>query len=124
VNWTSKHALRLGVASFWGVALVAAFVTTLPRPWLLTIVGVGLGCWSGHLRSQAAATGRAARMANVLGWVCGIGLMVLAMAVAENMFVGAWAASFAGYLFADRVYLLLAIYRRERWAAERVTNSA
>ena len=90
-------------AVFLGVALVAAFSTTTPKPWALAAVGLGLGCFAGSVRVRAIAAGTTARMANALGWLCGVGLLVLAMAFAEDMFVGAWVASFAGYLFADRV---------------------
>ena len=92
---------------FLGIALVAAFSTTTPKPWTLAAIGLGLGCVAGSVRARAIATGTASRMANALGWLCGVGLLVLAMAFAEDMFVGAWAASFAGYLFADRVRSLL-----------------
>lgn len=114
MNRISRSTLKLGITSFWGVALVAAFVTTTPRPWLLTIIGLGLGCLAGHFRSRAIAAGTVARVANVLGWLCGIGLLILAMAIAENMFVGAWAASLAGYLFADGMYSFPAVLREER----------
>jgi hypothetical protein len=38
-----------------------------------------------------------------LGGLCAIGLLVLAMAFAEDMFAGAWAASMLGYWLAHRM---------------------
>lgn len=96
----------VGIASLWAIALVSAFLTTTPRPWALTIIGIGLGCLVGYLRSRAISAGTPARMANALTWLCGIGLLVLAMAIAEDMFIGAWAASFAGCLLSERVFTL------------------
>ena len=101
-----------------GAALVAAFSTTTPKPWALAAIGLGLGCVAGGIRSRAATGDATARIANVLGWLCGVGLLVLAMAFAEDMFVGAWAASLAGYLFADRV-CSLAFGPRKGAATER-----
>lgn len=112
---TPATTWKIGIASLWGIALVAAFATTTPRPWALTITGMGLGCLVGHVRSRAIGAGKPARMANALAWLCGIGLMVLAMAFAEDMFIGAWAASFAGCLLLDCVYSLLASCRKGTW---------
>jgi peptidoglycan/LPS O-acetylase OafA/YrhL len=105
---------KIGIASLWGVALVAAFATTTPKPWSLTIIGMALGCLIGHIRSRAIGAGSPARLANTLAWLCGIGLLVLAMAVAEDMFIGAWAASVAGCLLLDCVYSLPASYHKEQ----------
>ena len=114
MNGNSRTLLRAGTAALWGAVLVAAFATTLPRPWLLTIAGVCCGCVSGHLRSRATATGASIKAANALGWLCGAGLLLLAMAFAKNMFVGAWVASVSGYLLADKLYSLAASHRRGR----------
>ncbi len=113
MNRISGTASKLGFAILWAIALAAAFATTLPRPWLLTAIGAGLGCVAGHFRSCAIASGGSARTANALGWLCGVGLLILAMAFAEDMFVGVWAAGFAGYLLAEAVYSLPAIRRKE-----------
>lgn|GEM_PF-3678244 len=110
----STAALKIGIASFSGVVLVAAFATTTPKPWILTITGMGLGCLAGHIRSRAIRAGNTARTTKVLAWLCGIGLMVLSMAVAEDMFIGAWAASFAGYVLFDCLFSLPASYRKEQ----------
>jgi hypothetical protein len=118
----SRTALKLVATSLRGVGLVAAFATTTPKPWTLTIIGIGLGCLSGRIRSRAISAGVTARTANALGWLCCIGLMILAMAFAENMFVGAWAASFFGYLLADRLYSPPASLRKERAAPGAVTD--
>lgn len=124
MNRISRTASKLGFAALWAVAFVAAFATTVPRPWLLSIIGISLGCLSGHFRSRAIAAGGGARTANALGWLCGIGLMILAMAIAEDMFVGAWAAGFAGYLFADGVYSLPAVRRREQGSHATASDGA
>ena len=50
--------------------------------------------------------------ARALTWASGIGLLILAMALAEDMFIGAWAASFAGYLLS--VAVLPAMFRKQR----------
>ncbi|WDS35318.1 hypothetical protein [Pseudoxanthomonas sp.] len=110
-------ALRFGVLAFLGLGLVAAFFTTTPKPWALTLFGIGLGCIAGRLRARATTAGLPARTANLLGWLCGIGLLVLAMAFAEDMFLGAWAASVSGYLLADRALAFPAADRRARIAA-------
>ena len=57
-------------------------------------------------------------MANALTWLCSIGLLVLAMAIAEDMFIGAWAASFAGCLLLNSVYSLRASSRKEHVLSE------
>ncbi|QNN46620.1 hypothetical protein H9L17_00025 [Thermomonas brevis] len=108
--------LKLAVTAFWGIAAVAAFATTVPRPWWFAFAGIVLGCMAGRLRSRAIAAGTGARTANVLGWLCGVGLLVLAMAFAEDMFLGAWAAGFAGHLFADGLCSLPAARRKVRQA--------
>jgi hypothetical protein len=110
----SATALKIGIASFWGAVFVAAFATTTPKPWALTIAGIGLGCLSGHIRSRAIRAGKAAGTANALAWLCGTGLMVLAMAFAENMFMSAWAASFAAYWLFDRALSIPASCRKNR----------
>ena len=103
---------RLAVAALWAIALVAAFATTVPRPWLLTAAGIGLGCMAGYLRMRAIATSTGTRLANALAGLGGIGLLVLAMAFAEDMFLGAWAAGLAGCLLADALVSLPAMRRR------------
>lgn len=108
--------LKLAVTAFWGIAAVAAFATTVPRPGWFAFAGIVLGCMAGRLRSRAIAAGNGARTANVFGWLCGLGLLVLAMAFAEDMFLGAWAAGFAGHLFADGLCSLPAARRRVRQA--------
>lgn len=108
--------LKLAITLFWGIAGIAAFATTVPRPWWFAFAGIGLGCVAGRLRSRAIATGNGAGTANVLGWLCGISLLVLAMAFAEDMFLGAWAAGFAGYLFADGLCSLPAARHKVRQA--------
>jgi len=110
----SGTALRLGITAFLGLGLVAAFVTTTPKPWALTIVGTGLGGLAGRMRSRAISAGVTAGVANVLGWLCSVSLLVLAMTFAENMFIGASAASVSGYLLADRVLSLPAACRKAR----------
>jgi hypothetical protein len=110
----SKIVWKIGIASLWGIALAVAFVTTTPKPWTLTLIGISLGCLVGHIRSRAIGAGSPARMANSLVWLCGVGLLVLAMAVAEDMFIGAWAASFAGCLLLDCVYSIPASYRKKQ----------
>lgn len=114
MNRISGTITKLVATAFWGVALVAAFATTTPRPWLLATVGIGLGCLSGHFRSRAIEAGARTRSINAFGWLCGIGLLVLAMAIAEDMFIGAGAASLAGYLFADGLCSFPAVRRKER----------
>lgn len=111
--------LKLAVTIFWGIAGVAAFATTLPRPWWFAFAGIGLGCLAGRLRKRAIAAGTGAGTANLLGWLCGIGLLVLAMAFAEDMFLGAWATGFAGYLFADGLCSLSATRRVARQGSTR-----
>jgi hypothetical protein len=120
----SGAALRFGIAAFLGLGLVAAFFTTAPKPWTLTIIGIGLGCLAGRMRSRAISSGVTASVANILGWLCGTGLLVLAMALAEDMFLGAWAASVFGYLLADRMLSFPAAYRKERTASGAVTDGA
>ena len=119
---TSATAWKIGIASLWGIALIVAFATTTPRPWRLTIIGIGFGCLVGHIRSRAIGAGNPARMANVLACLCGIGLLVLAMAIAEDMFIGAWAASLAGFLLSDCVYSLTASYRKEQVSSDAATD--
>lgn len=114
MNQISRTTAKLGTAALCGAMLVAAFVTTTPRPWLLAIIGMGLGCLSGYFRSRAIDAGNSTKSINMLGWLCGIGLLVLAMAFAEDMFIGAWAASLAGYLLADNLYSFPAIRRKAR----------
>jgi len=109
----STTAWELGVAGIWAIALAVAFATTTPRPWVLTIIGISLGCVSGYLRSRAIQRGAASSAAKALTWLCGIGLLILAMAIAEDMFVGAWATSFAGYLLLSSMVTLPATYHKE-----------
>lgn len=45
----STIAWRLGVTAAWASVFALAFVTTTPKPWLLTSVGIGLGGISGYL---------------------------------------------------------------------------
>src|SRR3546814_408322 len=84
---TSATLLKIGIAVLLGIALVAALVITTPKPWTLTIIGMCLGCLSGYIRSRAVGPGKPARAATAFTWLCGIGLMVLAMAFAEDMFI-------------------------------------
>ena len=77
-------------------------------------IGLILGCLSGHFRSRAIEAGARTKVINAFGWLCGIGLLVLAMAFAEDMFIGAWGASVAGFLLADSLYSLPASLRKER----------
>src|SRR5690606_5113212 len=103
---------RLAVAALWAIALVAAFATTVPRPWLLAAAGIGLGCIAGDLRMRAIATGTGTRLANALAGLGGIGLLVLATAFAEDMVLGACAAALARGLHADALVSLPAMRRR------------
>lgn len=108
---------QIGPAFLWGIVLAAAFATTRPPPWLLTLTGVGCGGLVGHLRSRAIAAGKRTTLAAALAWLCGIGLLVLAMAFAEDMFLGAWAASFAGCLLVGSVYSLWTSHRAKRMSS-------
>lgn len=110
----STRMWRAGWAGFWSLVLVAAFATTIPTPWLLTATGLGCGGVIGLVRSHAIATGKRTTLATVLAWACGIGLLVLAMAFAEDMFIGAWAAGVAGCLLLDSLYSLWALHRAQR----------
>jgi len=116
-----ETVLKLGIASFWSIVFVAAFVTTTPKPWVLTIIGIGLGLISGHVRTQAILAGKAKTAANILICVFGIGLLVLAMAIAEDMFIGAWGASLAGCLITDCLYSLPAS-RRQSCAIQEIVS--
>ena len=109
----STATWRLGTVAIWSIALAVAFATTTPKPWALTVIGISLGCVSGYLRSRALRTGASSHAATILTWLCGIGLLILAMAIAEDMFIGAWAAGFAGYLFLASVLVLPAIHRKK-----------
>ena len=94
------------------VVLVVAFATTTPKPWILTMFGMCLGCVSGYLSARATQKAASPMAIRAITWACGIGLLILAMAIAENMFVGAWAASFAAYLLAS--ILMMAIILRKQ----------
>lgn len=104
---------KLVVVGMWAVALAVAFATTTPKPWTLTILGVSLGCISRYLRSRALRAGAYSSAAVGLTWLSGVGLLILAMAFAEDMFIGAWAASFAGYLLLASVLVLPTISRKQ-----------
>jgi|SRR5690606_26368882 len=103
---------RLATIAACAIALAVAFITTDPKPWTLTILGMCLGCVSGYLSARATRKGLPSSAARVLTWACGIGLLILAMAIAEDMFIGAWAASFAGYLLLASALLLPASFRK------------
>ena len=107
-------AWRLAKIAVCAIALVVALATTTPRPWALTILGMGVGCVSGYFSGRATRKGLSSIAARALTWVSGIGLLILAMAFAENMFIGAWAASFAGYLLLVSVAVLPAMFRKQR----------
>ena len=110
----SATAWKSGVTGIWAIALVVAFATTSPKPWALTVTGIVLGCISGYRRSRALRTGAPPRGAKILSWLCAIGLLILAMAIADNMFLGAWAASFAGYLLLSAMFALSVSYGKEQ----------
>lgn len=110
----STRMWQTGWACFWSFVLVAAWATTIPTPWLLTAIGLGCGGLIGHVRSHAIAMGKRTALATVLAWACGIGLLILAMAFAEDMFVGAWAAGVAGCLLLDSLHSLWARHRAQR----------
>ncbi|WP_139202994.1 hypothetical protein [Pseudoxanthomonas sp. GM95] len=98
---------------------VAAFATTTPKPWWLTLLGLGLGSVMGILRSRAARAGTSTRTATVLGWLGCIALLVLAMAFAEDMFLGAWATSVLACLLVDRACSFVVGY----WPAANAAGS-
>jgi hypothetical protein len=98
------------------IVLIAALVTTTPKPWMLTIVGICLGCVSGYLNARAARKSASSMAIRAIAWVCGIGLLILAMAIAEDMFVGAWAASFAAYLLAS-ILMMASIFHKQHLVA-------
>ena len=97
-------AWKLSLAALWAIVLVAAFATTTPKPWTLTILGAALGCVAAIFGTRARRAGVAPRATRWLGWLCGVGLLILAMAVAEDMFLGAWAAGFSAYLFVASMF--------------------
>lgn len=105
---------RAAWAGFWSLVLVAAWATTIPKPWLLTAAGLGSGGVIGYLRSRAIAADRPTMPATLLAWACGVGLLVLAMAFTEDMFLGAWAAALAGCRLVDGLCALRASHRARR----------
>jgi len=97
----SKTAWQFATIAILVVVLVVAFLTTTPKPWMLTFLGACLGCVSGWLGARAVRKGASSMAIRAITWACGIGLLILAMAIAEDMFVGAWVASFAACLLAS-----------------------
>ena len=104
---------RLATIAACAIALVVAFATTTPRPWALTILGMGVGCVSGYFSERTTRKGLSSIATRALTWGSGIGLLILAMALAEDMFIGAWAASFAGYLLLVSMAVLPAMFRKQ-----------
>jgi hypothetical protein len=105
---------RLAAIALWSVALIVAFVTTTPKPWTLTILGISLGGVSGYLGARSIRKGAFSAAARALPFACGIGLLILAMAFAVDMFIGAWVASFAAYLLTASVLVLPTLLRKQR----------
>ena len=87
---------------------MAALITTRPVPWLLLAAGLFLGTAIGYARA------RANRFKSFLGspinWVAFVSLLIVAMALASDMFIGAWAASLSAY-FVSKFLALLAARR-------------
>ena len=106
-------AWRLAKIAVCAIALVVALSTTTPRPWALTILGMGVGCISGYFSARATRNGLSSIPTRALTWGSGIGLLILAMALAEDMFIGASAASFAGYLLLVSMAVLPAMFRKQ-----------
>jgi len=92
--------------TLWLVVLAAALITTRPIPWLFALLGLFIGTVAGIARTRA--TRFRPFLGHPVNWLTFVALLVVAMAFASDMFIGAWAASLAAYFVAKFTIVLTA----------------
>ena len=97
---------KLLYVMLWLGVLAAALITTRPVPWLFVAAGLFLGTAVGYARARVNRF--KAFLGHPVNWVTFVSLLVIAIAFASDMFIGAWAASLSAYFVAKFLVLLAA----------------